>query len=258
MSKPVSYAGLNFQGGNYRTIFTDAYNPPPRSIKTVDIARGHGAVATFLSYGAKPIELNGWIKGDDSDSLEMVMDELKAMMNKQKDTLSIGMSGGTRYWQAILRNIIFSRSGTQLTRAGFSAEFFCPNPFATNGENVELFSASGITDLSWSSGLTALGTYLAMPLITITINSIDPDDSDVEIQIGNVNENHYLAVTDTFVAGDVITIDTVKEKVYLNEALIPADGLFPLWAPGGGGVEVTANATTIDYDIIATYDKRFL
>ncbi len=245
------------QDGGLTMVNTGIFSSPPTKQKTVDIGRGDGEVATFLAWGARSWDHNGTIRADDSDALELAIDQLKRYLHR-KGTYAIGYGGGTRYIEAVMRNIIISRANTDVSRTAFSAEFYAEDPFMTNGETGTLIDEEGVTSGDITFSLQGEGTYLVMPIFQITINAIDPDDSEVELVLTNTVENHMLTIAGIFQAGDVITVDCANEEVYQNTTLIEADGLFPLFAPDSGSLRYSDNATTRDIDILATYEKRFL
>jgi hypothetical protein len=257
MSKPFNFIDLDLQGGAYTTVNSGIDNTPPTKQKTVDIARGDGEVSMFLGYGSRAWEHSGTIRADSSDALEQAIDAIKRY-NHRKGTYFYGYAGGTRYIEAVLRNIIISRAPTDLSRAGYSAEFYAEDPFITNGETGTLVNETGVTDADITFSVNVEGTYLAAPIYQITYTDIDPDDTEVEIILTNNSENHSLIINHIIQAGDVLTINSIEETVFLNGTIILADGLFPLFAPETGSLKYQDNATTREFDILGTYEKRFL
>ncbi len=257
MSKQATFRGLNLQAAPFTMATTGIFSSPPTKQKTVDIGRGDGEVATFLAWGARAWDHNGTLRAEDSDSLEEAIDLLKRHLHK-RGTYAIEYAGGMRYIQAVMRNVVISRAATDVSRVGFSADFYAEDPFMTNGETGTLIDEEGVTSGDITFGVTAEGTYLALPIFQLTINSIDPDDSEVEITLSNMGENHALTFAGIFQAGDVITVDCANEEVYQNTTLIEADGLFPLFAPDTGSLRYSDNASTRDVDILGTYEKRYL
>ena len=257
MSRPIFLNGLDLQSGSFRIADSDIFNAPPKVVTVIELARKEGAKAVFERFGSRKINLTGYIQDTTSNIADASLDELKAFVGRRSLELKVEFNGAFRIWTVNAENLQVARKNTDVSRMGFNLQLVAPNPFGADESTTTLVDESGITD-DINIPLTGGGTFFAQPLITITINSINPDDSDVTLSVGNASENTYMDITNTFVAGDVITIDSFNEIIYKNSTIIEGDGLFPIWSPTGGTLEVTHSASTIDVDILATYYRRWL
>lgn len=257
MARAVILDGLDLQSGAYRITDTDAFSSPVKDVNIIELARKDGAKAVFERYKSRKINLTGYIQTDTVNEADSALDTLKSFINRRGLELKIGYLDEYRVFTVNTESLQVARKNTDVSRMGFNIQSVAPNPFAVDETETTLVDESGVTS-SANISVNAGGSYFALPLIVITINAIDPDDSPVTITIGNAIENTYMSITGTFVAGDVITLDSYNEIIYLNSAIIEGDGIFPIWSPAGGTFEYTDDATTRDIDILATYYRRWL
>jgi len=249
--------GLDLQDGYFSVVDTDIFSAPPKDIDLIELARKDGAKAVFERFGSKPINFTGYIQAPTSELYDGAEDQLKAFAIRRGLTLKGDYRGTTRVWTVNVKNIGITKRNTDVSRSVYSLNLVAPNPFGKDETETTLVDESGITSAT-NIPVVGGGSYFAQPLIIITINSVNPDDSNVTLSIGNASENTYMDVTDILVAGDIITIDSFNEIIYKNSEIIEGDGIFPIWSPTGGTFEFSFDATTIDVDILATYYKRWL
>lgn len=257
MARGLTLDGLDLQAGNLRITETDLFNAPPKVTTIIELARKDGAKAVFEKYGNRKFNLTGYIQTDSMVNADDSLDQLKAFVNRRSLELVMEYSSSERKWEVNIDALQVARKNTDVSRMGFNLMGNAPNPFAQDLEKTVLLNQTGITSAT-NFAVSAGGSYFAQPLTVITINSIDPDDSDTTLSIGNAIENTYLDITNTFQAGDVVTIDSFNEIIYKNSEIIEADGLFPIWSPTGGTFEFSFDATTINVDIFSDYYRRWL
>jgi hypothetical protein len=251
------YSGVPLSSGNYRVTDSDHHAAPAKEQTIIDIARRDGSVKVFDRLDSRSINLGGYITADDRLSLKGAMDTLKALLNVGTKTLRVTEEGEYREWQASLKNVVIKRSATDITRADYSLQFFSEDPYSTDGFTDTLVDEN-VTDSAAGFGFIVEGTYKGMPLITITINSIDPDDSDVNFIISNPATSQQFTITQTVEAGDVISIDTKTGLIFLNADSITGEGQIPQWIPGAGSIEYNDDASSSDVDILVVNDRRYL
>lgn len=257
MARAVTLDGLDLQAGYFHIVETDAFNAPPKAVTVLDLARKDGAKAVFEKFGSRKMYLTGYIQADTEENADGALDQLKGYVNRRGLDLKIAYRGENRVWRVNVESLQTARKNTDVSRMPFNLQLVAPNPFAKDEYETTLVEETGITT-STNIALVGGGSYFASPLTVITINSVNPDDDYVTISIGNAIENTYMSVTQIFQAGDVLTIDSFNEIIYLNSTIIEGDGLFPVWSPEGGTFEYTFDATTLDVDILSTYYRRWL
>lgn len=258
MARAVVLDGLDLQAGYLRIVETDAFNAPPKVVDVIQLARKDGAKAVFERYRDRKINLTGYIQADTEDNADGALDQLKSFVNRRGLEFKLGYLGDFRIWNDIrVENLQTARKNTDVSRMGFNLQLVAPNPFAQDATKTTLVDETGVTTAS-NFSIVAGGSYFAQPLTVITFNSVNPDDEDITISIGNAIENTYLDVTNTFEAGDTLTIDSFNEIIYKNNEIIEADGLFPIWSPTGGTFEFSFDAISLNVDIFSDYYRRWL
>lgn len=257
MARAVTLDGLDLQAGYFRIVETDLFNAPPKNVDIIELARKEGAKAVFERFASRKFYLTGYIKADTEDNADGALDQLKSFVSRRGLELKVGYRGANRVWTVNLDSLQTARKNTDVSRMPFNLTGIAPNPFAVDETRTTLVDETGITSAT-NIPVVGGGSYFAQPLTVITINSVNPDDADVTISIGNAIENTYMDITDTFVAGDVLTIDSFNEIIYKNSEIIEGDGIFPIWAPTGGTFEFSFDATSIDVDIFSDYLRRWL
>ena len=257
MARAVSLDGLDLQGGYFTISESDIFNAPPKNVTLLELARRDGAKAVFEKFGNRKINLTGYIQAEDQDTADAALDQLKSYISRRGLSLRVEFMGVNRLWTVNTENLQVARKGVQVSNMGFNIGLVAPDPFGKEETTTELVNETGLTEAS-NIAVVGGGSYFAHPLTEITINSINPDDDYASISIGNATENTYMTVTQIFQAGDVLTIDSYNEIIYLNSSIIEGDGIFPYWSPTGGTFEFSFDATSIDVDILATYYKRWL
>lgn len=258
MARAVVLDGLDLQAGYIRITETDAFNAPPKVVDVIQLARKDGAKAVFEKFKDRKINLTGYIQADTEFTADGVLDQIKSYVNRRGLEFKLGYLGDYRIWSSVnVENLQVARKGTDVSRMGFNLQLVAPNPFAQDSTKTTLLDETGVTSAT-NFSVVAGGSYFAQPLTVITFNSVNPDDEDITISIGNAIENTYLDVTNTFEAGDVLTIDSFNEIIYKNNEIIEADGLFPIWSPTGGTFEFSFDATALNVDIFSDYYRRWL
>lgn len=251
------FADLALSSGNYRVTETDAFGAPQKEQTIIDLARRDGSVKVFERLDSRTINVAGIIRADDRLALKAAMDTLKNLLNLGTKTLRVTEEGEYREWQASVSNVVVNRSASDITRATYSIQFFSEEPFAVDGDSDELVNAN-VTDSSGNFGFIVEGTYKGMPTIEITVNDMDPDDSDVIITLLNPATSQEFLITGRFTAGDVITIDTKTGLIFKNADSITGEGQIPQWIPGAGSLEYSDNSISSDVDILVSNNRRYL
>lgn len=258
--RSVLFNGVDLQAAPFKVHDTDAFSAPVRNIITYELERTDNAVDVFRRYTSRNISLSGTVKTDTEADCDTAIDTLKlALLQAGPGQLQLEYAGGYRYWQGEAKNLQIARAAADITRAGWSCQFHVPNFYATDGNTDILLADTEVTDESYSTQISPLGTYLSRPVITLTYNFINPAVSDVGITVGNPNTNNYITITETIGFGNVITIDTLNDQVFVNGSLVPYSGQMPNWQPGqAAGFEYSDTATARTVVINVTAQRVFI
>ncbi len=257
MARAITLDGLDLQAGYLRIQETDLFNAPPKDVDVIELARKEGAKAVFERFASRKFNLTGYIQADSEDNADASLDQLKSFVARRNLELKMAYRGSNRVWTVNIESLQTARKNTDVSRMGFNIQGVAPNPFAKDETKTTLVDESGITEAT-NIPVVAGGSFFAQPLTVITFNAVDPDDEDITISIGNAIENTYMDITNTFEAGDVLTIDSFNEIIYKNSEIIEGDGLFPIWSPTGGTFEFSFDADSLDVDIFSDYYRRWL
>lgn len=131
-------------------------------------------------------------------------------------------------------------------------DFLIDDPVGVGDDVQSIFSANGITASSTAIDLSAIdiqGTFQEQyPLYTIVINSVTNGSTpSIEIELGLTT----ITIEHTFVAADVVTINTDTQKVYVNGEMIDFNGAIPFIADTDATIYIrdTFTARNIDIDV---------
>lgn len=258
--KSLIFKGLDLQGAPFKVTREEGLlNAPQRDVIAHELARSDNSVAVFRRYKARTFTLAGDIIAASEADLEAAIDALKLGLLAQIGELQVAWAGGYRYFTAECLNVIINRGRGDITRCGWSAQFFMATPFSTDNITRDFFTAvTGHTARSLSIGVNNIGTYLADPFITLTLTALEPNTTPVSITVSNPATSESITVTDEFADGDVVTIDVFNKQIFRGTELLAGSGNFPEWQPGAGLLQLSDNASSGTMNIAGTYKARFL
>lgn len=255
----VTFGATELSAGAYQATDTDAFSAPLKDVTIIELARADGSLQLLDRLKGRNIVVEGWIVTDSVTELRDAMDALKALMLVGEQPLRVTESGSYREWSsAKLNNVAITRGGQDVTFCRFSAEFFSKNPFAIDGATDALVSIAAQTAATSLTNISPGGSYYAAPEISITLTALEPNTTPVSIVIGNPSTSQYLTITATFADGDVITVDTLNHRVFLNSTLISVEGQFPIWMPGAGSFDYSDSASSRTVAISVTNQRKWL
>lgn len=254
--KAVAYGDFNMQADGVRVIDTDVYSAPPNKIQADALAERDGALVTQQQFDSKPFNVSGILKKDTQAELEDLMDVFKEAMARKNQAFDIEHGSGTRRYLASAQNIIVSRRG--LTSAAFSVQFLSPDGMGWDLDSQDLIESTNLTLSNVTVPLTVGGSYRADPFIRITVNTVTGGSPSKTVSISNASTLRTLSVTRTWVAGDVLEIDTMKGQLLVNGIATEFRGQLPSFEPGEGALVYLDDFTTRDVTIVSSYTRRWL
>ena len=258
--KAISFKGFDLQADPYKVVRApELYNSPELDIIAYELARSDGAESVFRRYKSRAFTLNGNISVDTPADLEPAIDTLKLAILNQIGDVAATWGSGLRYFNSECKNVIVSLDQADITRCGWSAQFYMKQPFSTDNVTRDLMTAVASNTVgSFSVSTNNVGTYFAAPYIVITLTGLEPNTSDISITIGNPATNENMTITGQFADGDILTIDTLKKQIFKNSTLMPGVGNFPTWMPGAGIITYGDTASSRTINMTATYIARYL
>lgn len=78
------------------------------------------------------------------------------------------------------------------------------------------------------------------------------------INLLNGSTQQGITITEDFVDGDILTVDSVEYEVLLNGVKIDFQGIFPTFPPGSQQFAYVDTFSTRNVDIVGTYKKRLV
>lgn len=251
---------VTFNGNGLHDIpGVDLYNYdftslPDRDIKIHKLARRSLSIITSAEYTQKPIPV--WLdvcSGDRQDS-ESTVTQIKALLQPQNGSLNVLQSGIEVTYTATMNEFNIEWNGAH---AYCQIVFLASTPIATAVDTDILVNLSGITAASASSTFTIAGSAIAEPYITVVINTVTGGTGGT-ISLYNAKNQQGITVTEDFVDGDILTVDSKNLSVQLNAQPIDFTGLFPTFGPGSQQLGYVDTFTTRNVDIAMTYNQRLV
>ncbi len=233
------------------------FSIPQKDAQAYALAHANKSALPFINYPGKMITITGKLLGDGVTDLDSRIDTFKNYFHTKDGNLDIDYNSGTRRYVCTLVGLDIDRPGG-LAYANFTAQFFCTIPFGmatsattANTEN----NMTGATD-SWTHSYVGTAPY-QLPVVTITIDSGTGLDGHLTIS-NNANGQGITIIGQTFVATDVIVIDSKNRTVKLNGTEIDFLGSFPELAPGSQQINYADGFTTRQFDITITYVPLYM
>jgi len=254
--KAVKYGAFDMQANGVVVLETDVYSAPTNKIQADALAERDGALVVKQQYDSKPFTVTGYLRADTQEELEMLMDVFKAAMAVKSQPFEIAHAGGTRRYLASARNDIISRN-KRLTTATFSVEFFSPDGMGWDIESTDLIESMNISLHNQSIPILVEGSYKADPIIKVTVNTVTGGTAKT-ISLGNAETLRSVQVTRTWVAGDVLEMDTLKGELLVNGEPEEYRGALLSFQPGPNALVYNDDFTTRDVTILSSYTRRWL
>lgn len=255
----VSFNATSIQTANIGIERIQHQSIPAKDAQALALAHGNMSIVPFENSPHKIITLIGKIEGTAGSisDCESRIDSFKALLTAKLCNLDIGWAGGTRRYTAITVTGCDIDQPGGLAHANFTVTILC-QPFGTptsatvaNNET----SQTGATD-------TFTHTYLGsaewqLPVITLTINSGTGLNGYVKFT-NHANGQGITIINQTFVAADVVVIDSKLRKVTKNGVEIDYLGSFPEFNVGAGQMDYADGFTTRNINTNISYYPLYL
>jgi hypothetical protein len=189
---------------------------------------------------------------------------------KQNGTDYCGILAPGKSQNSVASNNTWQRVSTTFTATATTQDLYFANFTGSNAFYVDAVQVEGgtsptdyqdytqITTGSYNQPLVIQGSYKAEPKITVYVQSVTGGSPNKTITILNASTLRGLSVTRSWVAGDVLEIDSMNKTVYVNSVATPSTGLYPTWQPGSGSLTYIDDFTTRASAVLVTYTKRYL
>lgn len=253
--KRVSYA-VKFNDNNLADVpgvflyYYDSNNLPERDIKINKIARRSLSIITSSEYTQKNIPVYMEVCSGERHQTEQTIIAIKGLLQPQNGELVLEQGTDLLKYTATMNEFnIEWEAGTALVEIIFLAS----TPIA-EASTSSILTSFNTTVASNGSTFTVGGSYLAEPLITLSINSITGGTGN--ISLFNASTNQGITITGTFVAGDQIEIDNENYTITKNGGNMDFEGIFLTFPPGAQRLGYSDTFTTRNIDITMSYSPK--
>lgn len=232
----------------------NATNLPERDINIHKLARRSLSVITSSEYTQKTVSVFAWVCSGGRELTEETITIIKGLLQAQNGTLKLRQSGIEVEYIATMNEFNIEWDDFN---AYIEIVFIASTPIASGSETDSLVALSGVTSSSASATFLVAGSYIAEPLITVVISSVTGGTGG-SINLFNGRNNQGITITNNFVNGDVITVDSTRYIVQVNGISVDFTGIFPTFAPAQQQLSYSDTFTTRNISITMTYNPRIV
>lgn len=259
--RKFNWSGLSLNEGSFRIQSTNLFDAAEVQVATEDLARDDGLVQLYERLGGRQIEFSGYLRTESQEAADAAIDLLKKRLTYISGgigAMTVDFPEGDRVWQGKVINKNISRGSTDVSRAGFSFVLQTPKPYGSSAAGLQEFAeAQTITASAITQQVNNIGTYLAKPLVTLTVNAAS--DAAVEFRIGNPETGQYVSFSvANLQIGDAITIDCDIHRIFHNSEEIRPFGVFPSWLPELGLIEYNDSMSSREVVMSTQFIPRYL
>lgn len=237
------------------TIRPDAI--PEKVINAVRLALQDGEKLVGQHYVNKRITVRGHFYAADRATYESRRDDLLGLLDHETVVKMIfEQSGEDRRYFGTYENVTFDYKDNGFCMV--TILFRCTDPF---GETVaeSTFFNGNVTD-EITQVIDTGGNIYGLPKIIVNINSIDDDEIErnLSLTISQGTKSYNIQINRVWQLNDTLTIDSKKQRVYVNGQQVEFTGLFPQVLKTNTFRFNMTDAASFDVDILITYNKRWL
>lgn len=232
--------------------YFDSTDLPDRDIKIHKLARRSLSIVTSSEYTQKNVRVLMRICSGERHQTEETVTSVKGLLQPQNGELLVEQGLDFLKYTATMNEFNIEWEGAT---AWVEIVFIASTPIA-EGSSSNTLASFNITTPSDSAGFTVGGSYLAEPIINITINSVTGGTGS--ISIFNASTNQGITITQVFNTGDQIEINCNTYNITLNGGNIDFEGIFLTFPPGAQRIGYTDTFTTRNVDVTVTANDRIV
>lgn len=253
----IEFDGYSLQSADVITQEMLIYSSPTRELITYKVPRNDGGRLNGNYYRERRIKIKGIIQAASRALLEQAMDTFKRRMHTPEGNLDLKTNGEIRRIRATLQNsgeMFSDRKGFHITYAPFQLEFLALDPFFSDIEYTAETSEN-VTNTLFPVTVENLGTIYARPVITVIFESAT---SVTEFTFTNVTNGKSMLITRSFVAGDILVIDSEESAVTVNGLDVDYDGLFPTLEYGSNNCTLAVTGSAVQHTSTISFKRSYL
>jgi phage-related protein len=230
-------------------------NMPDIDLKAIDLVRNDGAIVVSSRFKKKVIQVFGYILAPNRQAYEAAFDELKWRLSAKQRSLVLVQAGSERIYTATVSQV--TESFVEGGKTYITMQFDCNDPYGRDG-NKQSYTEAAFTTAVKAIAHTFLGYADILPKFTVTITAVSGGTSKT-VNIGNSVTGQQISVTRTWVAGDVLVVDSDTQKVTVNGVVVDFAGFFPVFSPRTAYAQYSDNFTTSrTASVLVEYPKKYL
>lgn len=258
----MSTRGVTFNGSDLETVVPGLKitglpdRPPTRNINALGLARMDKVSVASAFYAGRKISIVAEVARDSRILLDDQLDILNKYLAPKEKLLVVPYGSTTRQYTATFSNM--SKKDNQGGYVSIELEFICSDSLG--------YDTASTTIATHNHNVAATKSYFFVldgsaewqyPVITVTVNSLLGGTSK-DITLSNHSTGQGITVNRTWIAGDVLVIDTVNQTVKVNSADVAFTGAFPIFQLPSGTLDYTDTISNRDVNISAVYQRRYV
>lgn len=240
-----------------RILSVNPYRPPERKLFIEDIIQSDRSKVTADFYTSKTITVKVDITVRTRELLQAALDTLLANIQGVEKQLVVPQGAGNRTYTATYSSYVISNEGGSYVELDLL--FNCSDKFGYEPNQTLLLNNTSITTNYRIINLNNISgsAKTQAPIITLTIASVT-NGATPTVTIGNPVTGQAVTISRTWVAGDVLVINSQSRTVQVNGTDVAFTGAFPYWINGGAVLNYTDGLTARSMTIRAVYARRYL
>lgn len=253
----LEFNGYSLQDDDHVSSVIEAFSTPSRELVTFKIPRADGGGWNGDYFRERRVKVSGIIEKATNALLETEIDTFKQEMCTPQAFLDLKVNGEVRRIVATLEDperMFARREGFHVTFAPFDMTFLAIEPM-WHSLDYETQTYEDIVLLSYPDEIEVTGSYKAQPVIVVILQAAT---SVTAIAFENTTNGDAIEVTDSFAAGDVLTIDCEEKSVSVNGVEIDYDGIFPELNIGINEFVIDVTGSAVEYTATVKYRKTYL
>lgn len=253
----ISYGGLILNRMPYVVDDLQVYSSPKNRIERTRLLR-HGSAKISSFFEEKNISIDGRIvaAGRGKSAMENALDKLKKYFGTPNQILKVGYDDLRYYQNTEIEDFEANWAEDVRPVITWNASILASDPFAYSetlhvlSDTYPLVFVSGSSYeivIDWPTNQVRIdGTIFNWPLIEIEIPAAT-SYGITALTFRNLSTGQSIIITQSLVAGDVVTINSESQVVTKNFTALDIDGQFPYLDPRIGdsnSLEISAIATS--------------
>jgi phage-related protein len=253
MNRNIYIDDVNLNSITGFTVRRIDVEPIPRETNEANMGSSDGGIIKEQYFRPRNITVVGEIARTSHSAGQTTLDNLNILLRGTDKKIEFDYGGALRRFTGtplapVENDWIGGYKRIQLI-------FKCFDPFGYN-PNYTTVSATGQTSATETVTSTFAGSYKALPIITITLNSFTTSytSNNMSLTLGA----SVLIIPKTWETDDVLIVDCENNEVTVNDTSINYYGIMPTIDSGVVDLIYTDDFDTRNVDIEVKYKARYL